>query len=341
MTQMMKQWQLSGFGQENLHCVEVPRPQPGQGEVLVKTSAVALNYRDKLVIENGMGMPLTLPIVPGSDMAGTVVETGAGATRFKADDRIISTFFPDWTDSELDGNAKTNANDALGGVYPGVLSEYTAMPESWFVHAPQTLDMAQASTLVCAGLTAWSALVGFKPIHAGQTVLVQGTGGVALFAAQIAKMHGAKVAITSSSDEKLERARALGLVDHAINRIKTDWVEELLKKTDDQGADHIVELVGGAHLGRSLEAARAGGQIAVIGVFGGFEISGSVGPLLNKAVTIQGIRVGHQRALRDLVSAVDQSGVTPIIDKHYDFSNLPQALEHLSKGAFGKIVIDL
>ena len=169
---------------------------------------------------------------------------------------------------------------------------------------------------------------------------MQGTGGVALFGLQIAKAHGAEVIVTSGSQAKLERAIALG-ADHGINRQTEDWVEAVYRLTSDHGADHILEIVGGAHLGRAIEAVAIHGRISVIGVFEGFEVSGPVGPLLLKSPTIQGIGVGHRRALEDLVAAIDRIGLKPVIDRRYSFTDLPAALEHLDRGPFGKIVIEL
>ncbi|KTQ96479.1 alcohol dehydrogenase [Aureimonas ureilytica] len=336
----MKRWEMTGYGREALRLMEVERPQPGPGEVLVKVEAASLNYRDTLIIENGMGMPLAFPLVPASDLAGTVVGLGAGVTRFGEGDRVLSTFFPGWIDGRAPGNAKVLDGRALGGSYPGVLTEYVALPADWLVAAPGSLDLGEASTLPCAGLTAWFALTEAGSLEAGDTVLVQGTGGVALFALQIAKARGARVVVTSGSPDKLERALALG-ADDGIDRTQEEWVEAVHRLTNDRGIDHILELVGGPHLGRSLEAVAVGGRISVIGVFEGFDISGSAGPLLMKNATIQGIRVGHRRALEDLVRAVDETGLKPVIDRRYGLADLPAALDHLQRGPFGKIVVEM
>lgn len=340
MVMMMKRWEMTGYGREALRLKEVERPQPGPGEVLVKVGAASLNYRDMLIIENGMGMPLTFPLVPGSDLSGTVAGLGAGVTRFGEGDRVLSTFFPGWIDGRPPGNAKVLDGRALGGAYPGVLTEYIALPADWLAAAPSSLDLGEASTLPCAGLTAWFTLTEVGSLEAGDTVLVQGTGGVALFALQIAKARGADVFVTSGSPDKLERALALG-ADHGIDRTQEDWVAAVHRLTDDRGIDHILELVGGSHLGRSLEAVAVGGRISIIGVFEGFDISGSAGPLLMKNATIQGIRVGHRRALEDLVRAVDETGLKPVIDRRYALADLPAALDHLQHGPFGKIVVEM
>ncbi|QRM44513.1 NAD(P)-dependent alcohol dehydrogenase [Rhizobium sp. BG4] len=331
-----RQWTIDGIGPKNLKISEARTEDPGHNQVLVRTEVVSLNYRDKLVLETGMGLPLQFPFVPASDMAGIVEAVGPGVTRFKPGDRVISTFSPGWIDGKNFGDARNPPYRTLGGIYPGVLSDYLTFSEDWFAKAPDTLDAAEASTLPCAGLTAWFALVERGKLKAGQKVLIQGTGGVALFGVQIAKAHGAEVFVTSGSTDKLERARAIG-ADHGFGR--ENWVETLYGLTNDYGADQILEIAGGANFGEALKAVAVGGHIHVIGVLEGFEISGPVAPLLLKSPTVQGISVGHRRALEDLVRAVDMSGIKPVIDKAYAFEDLPEALAHLDRGPFGKIVI--
>ena len=333
---MMRRWEMTGFGREALRLQRVPIPEPGPGHILVKSAAVSLNYRDTLVIEHGMGLALDFPFTPASDLAGTIAAIGAGVTRFQVGDRVLTTFFPGWIDGPAPGTAKTLDVGSLGGVHPGVLAEYIAVPEDWCVAAPHSLDLAEASTLPCAGLTAWFALVERGRLKAGQSVLVQGTGGVALFGLQIAKAHGAEVFVTSGAPEKRERARALG-ADHAIDR--DDWVEAVYRLTADRGIDHILEIVGGAHLARSLEAVAVDGRVSVIGVIAGYDLSGAAGNLMLKSATVQGIRVGHRRALEDLVRAVDVMALKPVIDRRYALEDVPAALDHLERGPFGKIVI--
>lgn len=340
MAKTMKRWEMDGFGRSRLKLNNSAVPVPQAGEALVKVAAVSLNYRDKLVIENGMGLALDFPFTPASDLAGTVVALGEGAKRFKTGDRIISAFAGGWIDGKPPGGALTPPHRTLGGIYPGVLAEYVAFPEEWFVNAPDTLDDAEASTLPVAGLTAWFALVVQGQLHAGETVLVEGTGGVALFGIQIAKAHGAEIIVISGSSEKLDRAKTLG-ADHGINRIEEDWVEAVLRVTHGYGVDHILETVGGPHLGKAVQAAAVGGKIYQIGVQEGFEIGAPAGPLMLKNVTIQGIGVGHRRALEALVAAVDQVDLKPVIDRRYTLDELFSALDHLELGAFGKIVVEM
>jgi NADPH:quinone reductase-like Zn-dependent oxidoreductase len=331
---MMKKWQLNQFGANNFNLREEAMPIPGAGEVLVQVEAVSLNYRDKLMIDNGMGMTLDMPFTPASDMCGTVMATGAGVSRWRKGDRVISTFWAGWIDGVCPAGMF-----ALGGTGPGMLASHVVLSEQWLVAAPKSLTAAQASTLPCAGLTAWFALVETGALHAGQTVLVQGTGGVALFGVQIARAHGAQVIVVSGSDDKLARARSLGAT-HGINRqSNADWTSAVRTLTDGRGADHVLEIVGGANLGRSLQALAQGGRLSVIGTLEGVEVSSSVLPLLMNRPSVQGIGVGHRRALEDLVRAVDATGLKPVIAKEYDYAELPAALAHLDRGPYGKIVI--
>jgi NADPH:quinone reductase-like Zn-dependent oxidoreductase len=189
-----------------------------------------------------------------------------------------------------------------------------------------------------AGLTAWTALVERGRIRAGHTVVVQGTGGVALFGLQIAAAHGAEVIVISGDDAKLARTEKLGAA-HRINRISQDWVEAVYDVTGDRGADHILEIVGGAHLTRSLEAAAVGGRVSLVGILAGYQVSGQIAHLARKKLTIDGIQVGHRRALEDFVRAIDRTGIKPVIDGEYALADLPAALNHLERGPFGKVVV--
>lgn len=327
------------MGRDHLELREVPVPEPRPGEVLVEVDAVALNHRDRLVIETGRGLPLAFPFTPGSDLAGRVAALGPSTRRFAVGDPVVSTFAPDWIDGARPGNARTPAYRTLGGFYPGVLAEYVALPEGWLVSAPSTLAPAEASTLPCAGVTAWFALVERGVLRAGQTVLVEGTGGVALFGLQIAKAHGAEVIVSGSAD-KLARAKALG-ADHVVDRRAEGWGDAILRITHAHGVDHVLEIVGGAHLGRAMEVVAVGGRIHMIGALDGFEISAPVMPLLMKDAVIQGIGTGHRRALEDLVRAVDRVGLRPVVDARYALPDLPAALQHLDRGPFGKIVVTM
>lgn len=339
MADTMRRWEMDGIGREHLALREAALPIPGANQILVKVAAVALNYRDKMVVETGRGLPLAFPFTPGSDLAGEVISLGPGARRFEPGERVISCFTPDWIDGLRPGTARTPAYRTLGGFYPGVLADYVALPEAWFVHAPATLTDQEACTLPCAGLTAWFALVERAGIRAGDTVLIPSTGGVALFGLQIAKAHGAEVIVSGRADKEI-RARALG-ADHYLDRTRADWLDAIYALTQDRGADHILEVVGGAHLGKSVQAAAVGAHICQIGALDGFDLTTPAMPLMLKDVTIHGIGTGSRRALEHLVRAVDRTGLKPAIDSRYPLAALPDAFDRLDQGPFGKIVIEL
>lgn len=333
--QTMNQWVLREAGAQNLRLEEKPMPTPGAGEIVVRVAAVSLNYRDLwFIADEQTDTSVTLPATPGSDMAGTVVATGAGVTRFSEGDDVLGTFWAGWVDGECPPDA-----GVLGGSLPGVLAHYVVLHESWAVRAPRTLSAVEASTLPCAGLTAWFALVEKGAIHAGQTVVMQGTGGVALFGVQLARAHGAQVIATTSSAGKLQRVLELGAT-HGIDRNATpDWERAARELTGGRGVDHVFELAGGDNLGASLRALRQGGRISLIGTLDGYSMSLPSIPSFLGRPTIQGIGVGHRRALEDLVRAVDTLELKPAVDTVYAFDQLPAALAHLERGAFGKVVV--
>ncbi|GGP26488.1 zinc-dependent alcohol dehydrogenase family protein [Silvimonas amylolytica] len=335
-TQTAKQWQMAGFGRDQLRLVEVPVPQPGPHEVLVKVAAVSLNYRDQLTIANGMGSQLAFPFVPGSDMAGTVAQIGPGVSRVGVGQRVINTFWTTWLDTPLP--TTPTLGTAFGGPLPGVFSQYLVLHEDHLVNAPETLDDSAASTLTCAGLTAWFALVNTGHLQAGQTVLVQGSGGVALFAAQLALSHGAQVVLTSASAQKRAQAKALG-VQHVIDRTQPDWPAAVLAATEGRGVDHAIELAGGENIKHTLDALAIGGRIAIIGVFEGFQLEIPTPQMFARRARIEGIGVGNRKALRELAQWIDLKGIKPVIDAEYALADLPAALAHLERGAFGKVVV--
>jgi NADPH:quinone reductase-like Zn-dependent oxidoreductase len=338
MTTTMRRWEIDAIGRDRLALREAPIPVPGEHQVLVKVAAVALNHRDKMVVETGRGLPLAFPFTPGSDLCGEVIASGPGAGRFEAGARVISTFMPDWIDGLRPGDARTPAYRTLGGYYPGVLAEYVALPEAWLVHAPAMLSDAEACTLPCAGVTAWFALAERARVRAGDTVLIPSTGGVALFGLQIAKAHGATVIVCGRADNEA-RTRALG-ADHYIDRKRGDWLEAVYALTADRGADIVLDVVGGAHLGASVQAAAVGGRICQIGALDGFDLGAPAMPLMLKDVTIHGIGTGSRVALEHLVRAVDRNRIKPVIGARDPLADLPAAFELLDRGAFGKIVIE-
>lgn len=332
MTDTLYQWQIKDFGRQHLQRVELPIPKPGPGQILVRVEAASLNYRDLMLADNAYAYVPPLPFVPGSDLAGTVQAVGPGVTRWGGGERVISTFVAGW----LDGVTPPEAI-ALGGPGPGALASHVLLDAQWAVAAPTTLSAVQASTLPCAALTAWFALVEEGGLHAGETVLVHGTGGVALFGLQFARMHGAQVIMVSGDAEKRQRALALG-ASHVLAR-EADWPAEVRRLTGGRGAEQVLETVGGANLGRSLEALAQGGRVAVIGVLDGGEIRGSAFQAIRSRGTIQGISVGHRRALEEMVRAIDVNGLQPVIAVEYGADAVPEAFAHLERGAFGKVVV--
>lgn len=338
MTDTMTRWEIPALGLDKLAQRTAPRPVPEAGEILVEVEAVSLNFRDGEVADNGMGINLAFPFTPASDMAGRVVAVGKDVTRFSIGDRVISICITGWIDG-----APMSWTDAptQGGPIPGMLSQYVATPAEWCVLAPASLTPAEASTLPIAALTAWMSLIELGHLNAGQTVVVQGTGGVSLFAVQLAAANGAQVIITSSSDEKIARAIALGAT-HGINRTQIpEWQTEVLRLTGGRGADHILEMAGGANVERSLAAIVPGGRISVIGLLESDRFGLPILSLLGSRASIVGISVGPRRVLEDVARAVDLHGIKPVIDATYSFSQVPQAFAHLKRGAFGKVVIQV
>jgi len=334
MTTMLR-WELSAFGRTNLSLVTTSRPTPRAHDVLVRIEAVSLNYRDLLILDGRPGPGYSTPLVPGSDFAGTIVEVGSEVARFQPGDRVINNDIAGW----IDGVAPTLDTNTI--TILGRLSPFIAIDPELLVHAPESLTAVEASTLPCAGLTAWMTIVELGKTRAGQTVVIQGTGGVAMFAIQFARTHGARVIVTTSSAEKVARLQHLGPIE-TIDRGRTsEWQEEVLKLTGLRGADHIVEMAGGENVGRSLQAVALGGRISMVGLLGDAAFSGPTGLMLYKRTTLAGIGVGPRRALEDMVRAVDALKLKPIIDKVYSFTDLALAFDHLELGAFGKVVIEM
>lgn len=341
MATMMKRWQLPSFGLNNLELVDVPVPLPAAREVLVRVTAVSLNYRDKLVV-GGRLLPdaPSMPFTPASDMAGEVVAIGDGVSRFRAGDRVIGNFWTQWIDSDPPREMIRHGL-SLGGPLPGVLAEYVILHEDVAVSAPASLTDEEASTLPVAGLTAWFALIETGKLKPGDTVLVQGTGGVALFGLQIARAFDARVIVTSRSVDKLKRAKALG-ASSVIDTTQTpDWSEAVLALTDGRGVDHVLELIGGDNLRQSAAALASGGRIAQIGFMENAEITLSAVPMMLRRAVIQGIPVGHRRALEDFVRSIDAHCIKPVIEATYSFADVRSAFGHLEQGPFGKVVINL
>ena len=325
-----------GFGLEHLRQVERPQPDPGPGQVLLKIKAAALNYRDLLVVKGAYNPKMPLPRVPCSDAVGEVVALGAGVSRVKAGQRVAGIFMPGWLEGDLD-DAK--AKTALGGSVDGLLAEYAVLDEDAVVPVPTHFSDEEAATLPCAAVTAWNGLVVSGGVKPGDTVLIQGTGGVSLFAMQFAKLAGARVIATSSSDDKLARVKAMGAAEGINYRSVVEWGDEVRKRTAGRGVDHVIEVGGAGTLAQSLRAVRTAGHIALIGVLSGY---GQVNPLpiLMKGVRVTGIYVGSRAMFEAMNRAVALAELRPVVDRVFDFADAPAAFRHLESGAhFGKVVI--
>ncbi len=334
----MKAWQIKTCtGPSGLSLNEIPQHQPRAGEVLVRIRAVSLNYRDLSATRRERPGNLPLPFTIGSDGAGEVTAIGVGVTKWKVGDRVIPTFFQDWP---AGGITREVMGTALGGAMQGVLAEYHVADEDALVSMPDGLSFEEAATLPCAALTAWHALVGHGHLKSGDTVLTLGTGGVSIFALQFAKLHGARVIITSSSDEKLEKARALG-ADETINyQTNPDWEKQVFALTQKRGADHVIEVGGAGTLQKSLDAVRFGGRVSLIGVLTGFEGLINPWPVIARSVTLQGIYVGSREHFEAMNKAISLHKMKPVIDRVFAFEDAQLAFEHMAAGAhFGKVVI--
>ncbi|MFM6852717.1 MAG: zinc-dependent alcohol dehydrogenase family protein [Sphingopyxis sp.] len=322
----------------NLTLVDLPdAPPPGPGEIRVAMRASSLNYHDYAVV-TGM-IPCAADRIPLSDGAGHVVAVGAGVADYAVGDSVVSTFFPHW----LDGTPPISAfTQVPGDGIDGYARQCVTAPAQWFTPVPRGYSPAQAATLTCAGLTAWRALVVDGQIKAGSTVLIQGTGGVSIFALQFAKAMGATVIATSSSDAKLDRLAAMG-ADHLINYTKTPaWGPAALALTGGRGVDHVVEVGGSGTLDQSMIAARIGGHIAMIGVLAGFAGPVTTAILMSRQLRVQGLTVGSRQHQLDMIAAINATGILPVIDRHFPLDQLADAFRHQESGAhFGKIVIDI
>jgi NADPH:quinone reductase-like Zn-dependent oxidoreductase len=333
----MRAYEVRQFGIENLALVEREEPRAEGREVVVKFHAASLNYRDLMFVKGTYHPKAKLPTVPFSDGAGEVVATGGDVTRWKTGDRVCPIFTQGWLEGEP--SMQKNRTALGGGDLDGVLRDYGAFDENSLVKIPDALSFEEAATLPCAAVTAWNALVNSGKLKAGETVLTLGTGGVSIFALQFAKMHGARVIATSSSDEKLERARELG-ADFTVNyRSAPDWDREVLSLTNRTGVDHVVEVGGAGTLSKSLNSARVGGHVALIGVLAS---GGDFDPrsILMKSIRVQGILVGSRRMFEEMNSAIEANGLKPVIGQTFPFEEAREALRYMESGShFGKIVI--
>jgi NADPH:quinone reductase-like Zn-dependent oxidoreductase len=323
---------------EALCLTECEATAPGRDEIMVRIRAASLNFRDSLIATGVFPAPEGL--IPLSDGAGEVVAVGDGVTEFAVGDAVLSTFHPRWRDGHID---RAELGASPGGPADGYACEYATRPVASFTHAPRGLTHAESATLTCAGVTAWRAVVTDGQVKPGSTVLVQGAGGVSLFALQFAKAAGATVIATSSSAERLARLKALG-ADHVINYRETEkWGEAALALTGGLGVDHVIE-VGGPHtIGQSFIAARTAGHVAIIGAVGGFDIDTMPFAIVQaKRLRLQAVTVGSRRDQVDMVRAIEAHGVKPVIDSRFPLEELADAFRRLKDGGhFGKICIDI
>ena len=316
---------------------ERPEPKPGPHDVLVRMRAAALNYRDHAIITGKYRYDLDRETIPCSDGAGEVVAVGGTVTRFKVGDRVIPTFFQIW----IDGTPPKNRS-ALGAPLDGTLAEFVVLHEDGWVAMPKSLSFQEAATLPCAGPTAWNALMRGNPVKPGDTVLCLGTGGVSMFALQFARAAGARVIVTSSSDEKIVRARKLGASDGVNYKTHPDWEKEVLALTGGRGVDCVIENGGIGTLPRSFQCVGWGGKISLIGVLAGREGNANPHDLMFKQASLHGIGVGSRGSLEQLIQAIEVNQIKPVIDRVFSFDQVPDAFALQAAGDFvGKIVINI
>ena len=335
----MKAYEINEFGIENLTLTERDEPQPNDGEVKVKFRAASLNYRDLLMVKGFYNPRLKMPLVPFSDGAGEVVEIGEGVTKFKVGDRVTPIFMQGWLDGAIDA---AKSRTALGGDTDGCLREFGTFDENGLVCIPDHFSFEEAATLPCAAVTAYNALYCSGSLKPDDVVLLQGTGGVSIFALQLASVLGCRTIITSSSDEKLEKAKELGATDTINYKTTEDWDKKVLELTEKRGVDTIVEVGGAGTMQKSVNAVKTGGHVAVIGVLAG---KGDFNPtsLLMKSARLQGIYVGSRQMFEDMNRVFCQhTQLKPVIDKTYEFGEVKDALKYMESGShFGKIVVKI
>lgn len=332
----MKAFQITTKGIDALALVDREPAGLGPRQVRIRIRASSLNYRDLLTVSFG-GMGGKLPLIPNSDGCGEIIETGPEVSQFKVGDRVITTFFQDWLSGDISADVMTSS---LGGALDGVLAEEIVLNELGIVALPEHMSFEEGATLSCAALTAWQSMVVKGGIKAGDVVLLLGTGGVSIFALQFALMHGAQVIITSSSDDKLERARQLGAWQTINYNSDPDWQKTVLALTNGVGVDQVLEVGGAGTLEKSLSATRFGGMVGLIGILSG--IGGAINPdaVLRKSINLQGIYVGSRAMFEDMNRALAAHQLKPVIDQVFDFDQAPEAYRCLEQqGHFGKVVI--
>jgi len=328
---------IDGLGIDHLKILDLPDPAPGPGEVLVRMRAASLNYRDLLMINGVYGPTTPLPLTPLSDGCGIVQAVGPGVSRVVVGDRVATMFFQSWLSGKP---TPAGLRSALGLPIPGVARELAVFSEDGLSKVPDFLTDHQVATLPCAALTAWRALFEDARLQPGDVVLVQGTGGVSIFGLQFAKAAGCKVIVTSSSDEKLARAKALG-ADHLINyRTTPEWGAAARAAAGPGGVDFIMG-VGGATIGEGLKCIALMGHIAIIGVLGGASEPLVFPAMISTGARLQGVMVGSRAMFEDMCRAMEAQKIAPVVDRVFPFTEARAALEAMAAGEhFGKIVLD-
>ncbi|MEM7158632.1 MAG: NAD(P)-dependent alcohol dehydrogenase [Myxococcota bacterium] len=326
-----------GFGLDNLTKVERPMPEPGPGQVRVRVTAVSLNYRDLLMVRGHYNPRQPLPLVPCSDGVGLVEAIGPGVQGLEIGDRVAGLFVQRWAAGSPTAQAQRST---LGGPLDGMLAEQVVLDAQGVVSVPEHLSDAEAATLPCAALTAWSALVTEGGIRAGDTVLVQGTGGVSTFALAFARMHGARVIATTSRPAKAEALLARGAWKVIDYRKDPKWGKTALSLTEGRGVDHVVEVGGVGTMAQSLRALRPGGTLSLIGVLAGVQADLSLTSVLMNQIRVQGIFVGHREGFLAMNRAIREHELRPLVDKVFEFDEAVAAFEHLASGDHqGKVCI--
>lgn len=333
----MKAFEIQEFGIDKLALVERDKPIPGPGQALVKMLAASLNYRDYMMVVGTYNPRLKRPLVPMSDGVGIVEEVGSGVTRVKKGDRVAAIFFQKWIEGPP---GREKANSALGGAIDGVAREYVVFSEDGLVPAPAFLSDEEVAALPCAAVTAWHALFGHAGTVPGDTVLLQGTGGVSIFGLQFAVLAGLRTIITSSSDDKLAHAKKLGAHETINYKTTPNWDEAARKLTGGEGVHHVIEVGGSDTLARSMKALRVHGAISVIGVLGGADAAITPVSLLVNSARIQGIFVGSRNMFEQMNAAIELHKVKPVIDQTFEWTYLKEALRYMeSQRHFGKICL--
>jgi len=333
----LKVVELRAWGLENLVLAERPEPQPAARQVVVRVRAASLNYRDLLLVRGTYNPKQKLPIVPCSDGAGVVVAVGDGVTRVRPGDRVCPTFHQAWLAGEP---SRERLRASLGGPLDGTLAELMLLDEEGLVAVPESLSDEQAATLPCAAVTAWNALVTEGGVVAGDTVLVQGTGGVSIFALQLGVLLGARVVVTSSSDAKLARAKELGAWEGINYKEVPAWGVRARELTGGRGVDHVVEVGGAGTFEQSLQALRPGGTLSLIGVLAGAALELRLPAIQMRMLRVQGLLVGHRDSFEAMNRAIAHHGLRPVVDQVFPLAEARAAFEHLASGAhFGKVVV--